>query len=127
MTMYGQHEPSCEGHGRELVQGLPRKAKYPDFIQLQPSQEKCTKSDQDIEVFKPRFRPTVSVSTILPSIGEREQDKSSATTASSVPWQPPEDNEIERESLPQRDRNGVGRITVYLCSVSALCLLTIVF
>ncbi|XP_069169748.1 DBH-like monooxygenase protein 1 [Procambarus clarkii] len=127
MTMYGQHEPSCEGHGRELVQGLPRKTKYPDFIPLQHKQKECTSSHKDIEVLHPAVKPTVSPTTIKPRKAEKEQDETSATPAASVPWLPQEENEIKRESLPQRDGSGVDQTTVSIYYVTALCLLSLVF
>ncbi|KAG7162079.1 putative MOXD1 1-like 2 [Homarus americanus] len=75
MTMFGQHEPSCENHGRELIQGLPKKVRYPDFIPLKPQHQKCTSNLQDAEVHKPETKSSVPPPTNQSSGEERKRGK----------------------------------------------------
>ncbi|XP_042233945.1 DBH-like monooxygenase protein 1 isoform X2 [Homarus americanus] len=126
MTMFGQHEPSCENHGRELIQGLPKKVRYPDFIPLKPQHQKCTSNLQDAEVHKPETKSSVPPPTNQSSGEERKRGKTPATTAAMIPWHPPKDNEIQRASLPQRDKGGVGQVTSSLYVISTLTFFMIV-
>lgn len=123
MTMYGQHEPSCENHGRELIQGLPKKTKYPDFIPIQPQHLECTSSHEHVDVYTLGTSSAISPSTTKKSGGKSKQGESPTTVTPTLPWHPEEENEIERESLTYRGKGGVGQVKHCTYFVSSLSLL----
>ncbi|XP_042880664.1 DBH-like monooxygenase protein 1 isoform X2 [Penaeus japonicus] len=108
MIVYGQHEPSCENHGRILVDGLPKKVKYPNFIALQREEQQCTLAEKDTEVYKIETNIAVpSIPNKKTKIQENQGEPANPTTspvkpAATVPWRPQKENEVEKDSLTQK-------------------------
>ncbi|XP_068239142.1 DBH-like monooxygenase protein 1 isoform X1 [Palaemon carinicauda] len=116
---FGQHEPTCENHGRILIEGLPRKIKYPDFISIQPLKQECSPpSTRDDEIYRPEIQSDSPKTTVKPIIyKERQEDEALSTQApnislATVPSRPLEENEIEQDSLKLGGRAGSEKISL---------------
>nr|XP_027217094.1 DBH-like monooxygenase protein 1 [Penaeus vannamei] len=107
MIVYGQHEPSCENHGRIIIDRLPKKVKYPNFIPLHRDEQQCTLAEKDTEVYK------IDTNIAVPSVPNKntkiQENKGQANPTASpvkpiatVPWRPSKENEVENDSLTQR-------------------------
>ncbi|KAK8384812.1 hypothetical protein O3P69_014395 [Scylla paramamosain] len=63
MVIQGQHEPSCEYHGRQPVLGLPKKSKYPRYRELQPQPAPCTPPSTSIPTTTTTATTTTTTTT----------------------------------------------------------------
>ncbi|KAK7085007.1 DBH-like monooxygenase protein 1 [Halocaridina rubra] len=115
--MFGQHEPSCENHGRVMIEGLPKKAKYPDFISIQPLKERCTKPSPDADIYLPEIQTSFPSTTSTKEYIKHNRDGMSpsptAKPTPTIPWRPQEENEIEQDSLTLAGRANADTLKMF--------------